>query len=129
MNKNINEIKIPSYVANWTDKYFHQSAFDISLSLPSKRVINFLSQFKKKERIKLFRGVHNYNKKNYCSIKSWTYDKKVAERYIKDLEGKVIEKFFNSKQVLLDTTILTERQRIILGYDYKIEDKEVLILK
>ncbi len=83
--------KIPKYVINWTDKYFHQSAFDIPLKFPNKKVIDFLTKFKKEGKIKLYRGINKYNEENYAAIESWTYDKKVASQYAKEVGGKVIE--------------------------------------
>lgn len=119
-------VKIPAYVSKWTDKYFHQSAFDVPEFFPNKKVIAFLSQFKRKERIKLFRGINKYNK-DTSYIVSWTYDKKIAANYIED-GGKIIEKYFYSDEILLDSTVLDIEQKRLLGYDYKVDDREVLIL-
>ncbi|MBM2817860.1 MAG: Methyltransferase [Parcubacteria group bacterium] len=125
----INKSPIPSYVSNWTDKYFHQSAFGVPLKFPTKKATNFLAKFKREEKIKLYRGIHRYNKENYTGVESWTYDKKIAVRYASDeIEGKVIEKIFDSKNILLDTTLLDEEEKVLLGYDYKIDDKEVLVI-
>lgn len=119
--------KIPSFISSWSDEYFHKSAFDIPIKYPNKRVIDFLSQFKKKERIKLYRGINKYNKEDQ-PITSWTYSKKIAESYIKN-GGKIIKKKFSPEYILFDTTALNTKQKKLLGYDYKIDDKEVLILK
>jgi len=119
-------IKIPSFISSWSDEYFHKSAFDTPIEYPDKKVINFLSQFKKKERIKLYRGINKYNKKSGPII-SWTYSKKIAKSYIKN-GGKIIEKEFSPEYILLDTTTLNREQKGFLGYDYKIDDKEVLVL-
>lgn len=118
---------VPSYVIDWTDKYFHQSAFDIPGKYPNKKVINFLSQFKKNNQLKLYRGINKFNKENEAIV-SWTYDKKIAENYIKEDGGVIVEKEFLPNRILLDTTILNSRQKRILGYDYKIDDKEVLVI-
>ncbi len=118
---------IPAYVVAWTDEYFHKSAFDTLIRYPEKKVIDFLSQFKKKDRVKLYRGVNKYNEGNEI-IMSWTYDKKIAEGYIKD-GGKIIEKEFIPENILLDTTTLNAAQKKILGYDYKVDDKEVLVIQ
>ena len=75
--------KIPSFISSWADEYFHKSAFDTPIKYPNKRIIDFLSQFKKKERIKLYRGINEYNKENRL-ITSWTHSKKIAEGYTKD---------------------------------------------
>ncbi len=120
--------KIPKYVINWTDKHFHQSAFDIPLKFPNKKVIDFLAKFKKEEKIKLYRGINKYNEENYTGVESWTYDKKVAFRYAKEVGGKMIEKIFKLENILLDTTLLNKQEKILLGYDYKADDKEVLII-
>lgn len=122
----MNNIKIPSYVSAWTDKYFHQSAFDIPLGLPNIKIINFLSSFKPTSPIKLFRGINNFNNDNKC-ITSWTYNKKIAKTYADD-SSEIIEKIFQPEEILLDTTKLNNEQRMLLGYDYKIDDQEVLIL-
>ena len=125
----VNKSLIPSYVSNWTDKYFHQSSFDMPLKFPTKKATNFLVKFKREEKIKLYRGIHRYNKVNYTGVESWTYDKKIAVRYASDeIEGKVIEKIFDSKNILLDTTLLDKEEKILLGYDYKIDDREVLVI-
>lgn len=121
-------LDIPSYVAEWTDKYFHQSAFELPFNCPNKKVVAFLSRFKKSLTLKLFRGTNKYNEDNSL-VMSWTYDRKVAERYSKEEKGKVVKKLFSPAQILLDTTILTNEQKRQLGYDYKIDDKEVLILE
>lgn len=118
-------IEIPAFVSSWSDEYFHKSAFDALIGYPNKRIINFLSQFKKKQQVKLYRGINIYNEENKM-ITSWTYDKKIAESYIKD-GGKVIEKEFSSENILLDTTILKAKQKKMLGYDYEVDDREVLI--
>lgn len=120
--------KIADYVVNWTDKYFHQSAFDIPLKFPNKKVIDFLAKFKKETKIKLCRGTNKYNAENYTGIESWTYDKKVASRYAAGIGGQVIEKVFKPENILLDTTLLNKQEKLLLGYDYKINDKEVLII-
>jgi len=120
--------KFPNYVITWTDKYFHQSAFDMPVKFPSKKVINYLARFKKAGKIKLLRGINKYNKDNCAGVYSWTYDKKVALRYAKELEGKVLEKTFLPEQIILDTTILNQQERVSLGYDYSVDDKEVLII-
>lgn len=116
---------VPSYVAEWTDEYFHKSAFDAPINFPDKKVIDFLSQFKKNNRLKLYRGINKFNKVN-DAIASWTYDKKIAESYVKD-GGKIVEKEFTSENILLDTTALNTKQKKLLGYDYNIDDKEVLV--
>lgn len=121
-------VSIPSYICGWTDKYFHQSAFDTPVNHPSKRTVVFLGRFKKPNKVTLYRGIHIYNRDNK-GVTSWTYDKRVAKRYAKEEEGKVIEREFLSEQILLDTTVLNEREKEQLGYDYKIDDKEVLILE
>ena len=119
-------VKIPAYVSEWTDKYFHQSAFNIPLGFPNKKIITFLSRFKRNQKIKLFRGINKFNK-DTSSIISWTYDEKIAANYIKERE-KIIEKIFDPDQILLDTTVLSDEQKKLLGYDYKIDDEEVLII-
>lgn len=119
------EVEIPAYVSSWTDEYFHKSAFEAPIKYPDKKIIDFLSQFKKKESVKLYRGINKYNKENEL-IMSWTYDKKSAKSYIKD-GGKVIEKEFAPEAILFDTTILNTEQKKLLGYDYKVDDREVLI--
>lgn len=119
---------MPTYVVDWTDKYFHQSAFDIPLKFPSKKVINFLIKFRKEEKIKLYRGINRYNKNNYTGIKSWTYVKKIASLYAKEINGRVVEKVFQPKNILLDTTLLDEQSKLLLGYDHKFNDKEVLTI-
>ena len=118
---------IPNYVTDWTDRYFHQSAFDLPLNHPNKKVLNFLVRTKKPDKVRLYRGVNRYNKDNR-GITSWTHDRQVAERYAKEIGGEVIGKEFQSSKVLLDTTLLTKEEKRRLGYDYKIDDKEVLIL-
>lgn len=123
-NKNY---KIPKSVIDWTDKYFHQSAFDVPLRFPGKRVIGFLIKFRKEEKIKLYRGVNKYNEKNYTGVKSWTYDKEIAGNYRAE-GGKIVEKVLSPSEVLLDTTLLSNEHKKLLGYDYKIDDMEVLII-
>jgi len=123
--KNI-QTTIPSYVSSWTDKYFHQSAFDVPWSFPKQRVIKFLSRFKKDEKIKLFRGINKFNE-NGLEISSWTYDREIAKNYIQD-GGRIIEREFSANEVVLDTTILNMEQRALMGYDYKFDDKEVLVI-
>ncbi len=120
---------IPNYVIDWTDKYFHQSAFDVLLNYPSTRVIKFLASFtpKKPNKIKLYRGVNTYNNDSK-GVTSWTHDRRIAERYAKGI-GDVIEMEFPSDKILLDTTRLTKAEKEQFGYDYKIDDKEVLILE
>jgi len=118
---------IPAFVSTWTDEYFHKSAFDKPIKLPRMEVINYLAKFKKGDKVKLYRGINKYNKENEL-ITSWTYNKKIAENYIIKDGGKVIEREFSPEDVLLDTTILNEVQKKSLGYDYKIDDKEVLII-
>ncbi|MCX6796225.1 MAG: hypothetical protein NTW06_01880 [Candidatus Falkowbacteria bacterium] len=128
MKKTKTANKIPSDVSGWTDKYFHQSVFDTPLKYPEVKIINFLCKFKKDKKIKLYRGMNKYNRSNYTGVESWTYDKRIAFRYIKELSGKIVEKSFSSGKVLLDTTLLNKEVKELLGYDYKIDDKEVLIL-
>ena len=74
---------IPNYVTDWTDKYFHQSAFDLPLNYPNKKVLNFLVRTKKPYKARLYRGINGYNKDNR-GVTSWTYDRQIAERYAKD---------------------------------------------
>lgn len=125
--KNINyNIGIPAHVSSWTDEYFHKSAFDIPIKYPGKKIINFLSQFKKDHSVKLYRGVNKYNKGDKL-ITSWTYDKKTAGSYIRD-GGRIVKKRFAPADILLDTTILNAKQKQLLGYDYKVDDKEVLAI-
>jgi len=120
-------LSMPRYIVEWTDKYFHQSAFDAPVRYPNKKIVTFLSRFKRKYPVKLFRGINEYNKGNF-SITSWTHDRRVAERYAKETKGRVVEMLFSKTQILIDTTILTDEQKRQLGYDYKIDDKEVLVL-
>lgn len=119
-------IKIPAYVSGWTDKYFHQSAFDEPWNFPSQKVIKFLSKFKRNKKVKLFRGINKFNK-DCLEISSWTYDREIAKKYIQE-GGKIIEYEFSSEKILLDTTLLNREQKMLLGYDYGVDDKEVLIL-
>jgi len=120
-------IEIPACVSSWTDEFFHKSAFEAPIKYPKKKVIDFLSQFKKNERIKLYRGINEYNERSRLIV-SWTYDKKTAESYISD-GGKIIEQEFVPEDILLDTTILNDKQKQLLGYDYKVDDKEVLVIE
>lgn len=117
--------KIPAYVSSWTDKYFHQSAFDIPLMCPNKKTIEFLAQFKKKRPIKLYRGVNRYNKENEI-ISSWTYDKQIAKNYAGE-KGVIVKRNFEPQNIIIDTTTLNFIQKKMLGYDYKIDDKEVIV--
>ena len=119
---------MPNYVAVWTDKYFHQSAFDVPVNYPNKKVLNFFASLNKPDKVRLFRGINKFNKDNE-EITSWTYSRQVAERYAEEIEGTVIEMEFDRSKVLLDTTLLTKTAKQQLGYDYKIDDKEVLIFK
>lgn len=119
---------IPNCVTNWTDKYFHQSAFNIPVDYPSKKALKFLAHFKRPDKVRLFRGVNKYNKDNK-EITSWTYDRHVAERYSKEIGSEIIETEFPASKILLDTTFLTKIEKQQLGYDYKIDDKEVLIFE
>ena len=119
---------IPGYVSEWTDKYFHQSAFDKPVEYPNEKVVNFFKRFKKPDKAKLYRGLNHFNQDNK-QVTSWTYDVQVAKRYASETNGKIFENEFSHDQILLDTTILTSEQKRQLGYDYKIDDKEVLILK
>lgn len=126
MKNIVHKTEIPAYVSSWTDEFFHKSAFDVLIKYPTKKAIDFLSQFRKNERIKLYRGINKYNKGNKLIV-SWTYKKKTAESYITD-GGKIIEREFAPTDILLDTTILSEEQKRLLGYDYKVDDKEVLVI-
>jgi len=121
------ETTIPAHVIDWTDKYFHQSTFDMPVRYPSKMVKFYLLQFKKPKQAMLYRGINKYNEGNNL-ITSWTYDKQVASRYAQGTKGLVIKRKFSANKILLDTTMLTEVERRQLGYDYNIDDKEVLIL-
>jgi hypothetical protein len=118
---------IPGYVSDWTDKYFHQSAFDKPLEYPNKKVLAFLAQFKKLKKLKLYRGINYYNKDNKI-ITSWTYSKTVARRFAKELKGHVVSKEFSPASIMLDTTVLSAEQKKYLGYDFKNNDKEVIIM-
>ncbi len=120
--------KIPVYVSNWADKYFHQSAFETPINFPGKKIVAFLQKFKKEGKVKLYRGVHKYNKENYIGVQSWSYDKNIALRYIKECGGKIIEKTFKKEKILLDTTLLNKDQKILLGYNFGIDDKEILVI-
>lgn len=127
MKKTIINKSVPAIVCAWTDEYFHKSAFDVPIKYPNKKIIHFLSQFKKSHKIKLYRGINRFNKDNQ-QITSWTHNLNIARRYIKGLNGKVVANEFLSSQVILDTTVLTEKQKTQLGYDYHIDDKEVLVI-
>lgn len=126
-NKSTFQASIPAHVAQWTDTYFHQSAYDKPINFPNKRVVSFLSRFRKTTPIQLYRGINKYNVENNL-ITSWTYNEDIAHRYIES-GGRVVNKTFNPQNVLLDTTILNAYQKQQLGYDYKVDDKEVLILE
>lgn len=119
-------LSIANYVIDWTDKYFHQSAYNKPINFPNKNIIGSLSRFRKTTPIQLYRGINKYNVENNL-ITSWTYEKDVATRYIKN-GGKLVKSIFNPQSILLDTTTLNTAQKRQLGYDYKIDDKEVLIL-
>lgn len=119
-------MEIPAYVSSWTDEFFHKSAFDVPVKYPNKKVVSFLSKFKRNEHIKLYRGVNKYNERNE-SIVSWTYDKETADGYINE-SGKIIEREFAPEDILFDTTMLNREQKRLLGYDYKVDDKEVLVI-
>lgn len=119
---------IPNYIIDWTDKYFHQSAFDVPLSYPSKQTCVFLSKFRPTKSITLFRGVNKYNEDNQ-EITSWSYSKQVAKRYAQEINGRLIEKEFCPSDILLDTTQLTKEEKLFFGYDYQTDDEEVLIFQ
>ncbi len=121
-------ISIPNYVIDWTDKYFHHSMFDKPLKYPSKKILDFLTQFKKLQKIKLYRGINCYNKDNK-EIMSWTYSLEIAKRYTEELKEKILSKEFLPTKILLDTTLLDSEQKRQLGYDYTVDDKEVLVLE
>ncbi|MCL4437436.1 hypothetical protein M1513_00115 [Patescibacteria group bacterium] len=118
---------IPNYVASWTDKYFHQSAFEPPVRFPSKRVIFILNGFIKPKKVLLYRGVNEFNK-NTTGVASWTYNKNIAKKYAAKNKGKIVKNTFISSQILLDTTRLTQSEKLSIGYDYEFDDKEVLIL-
>ncbi|MBN4056769.1 hypothetical protein JYU19_00505 [bacterium AH-315-J21] len=122
------EIIVPGYVCGWTDAFFHQSAWVPPVMYPSKKVINYLGRFEKPVCVLLYRGINKYNIDTNL-ITSWTYEEQVAKRYADLPNGRVIEKEFLSSQILLDTTLLTESVKNQLGYDYKIDDQEVLVLE
>jgi len=124
--ENTSNIKIFSYVSSWSDKYFHHSSFDMPVQLPSKKVLKFFSQFIPNKPVKLYRGINKYNFDTKY-VTSWTYEKEIAKRYITE-GGKIIERIFKPKEILLDTTLLNKNLKILLGYDYKIDDREVLIM-
>ena len=117
---------VPAQVSRWADKYFHHSAFDVPVKYPNKKIVAFLSRFQKNKPIELYRGINKYNEGNRL-ITSWSYSKEVAKGYIKD-GGKVQKKKFAPENVLLDTTVLNVEQKRLLGYDYQVDDKEVLII-
>jgi len=125
--KNVSTIKIPAYILSWSDKYFHQSAYGLCIKFPNERIIKFFSLFKPDKPIKLYRGINKYNNETEGII-SWTYKKEIAENYIKE-EGKIIERIFRPEEILLDTTYLKQDQKVLLGYDYEIDDEEVLTMK
>lgn len=130
MKNKFSKNNIPSIVSKWTDKYFHQSAFEEPLGFPSDKVIKFLSKFKPNTKIKLFRGNHKFNSQNFTGIKSWTYDKKIAGKYAKYENNSSVEtKNFSPEEILLDTTLLNSMERKYIGYDFKVDDKEVLVFK
>lgn len=119
---------IPPYVSAWLDEYFHKSASESPIRLPSKKTIGFLSRFKKDDVVKLYRGVNKYNA-SLAPVVSWTYDREIAVRYIKDAGGgKIVEKEFSPQNIMVDMTLLDETQRTMVGYDYAVDDKEVLVL-
>ena len=120
------DVKIPAYVSSWADKYFHQSAYGMPFNFPSEKIIKFFSTFKPGKTVVLYRGINKYNNE-LSMIVSWTYDREIAKNYIKK-GGKIIERFFSPKEILLDTTRLNKNQKKLLGYDYAIDDKEGLIL-
>lgn len=117
---------IPNYVSSWTDKYFHQSTFEPPIAYPSQRVIDFLIQFKRLNKVKLYRGINSCNRID-DQITSWTYDIDIARRYAKEKSGKIICSQFSPEQILLDTTVLSCNERKLLGYDYEIDDREVIV--
>lgn len=127
VNKRKLTFSIPGYVSQWTDKYFHQSASNVPVNYPSEQIINFFAKFRKLQKIKLYRGINHFNKDNH-EITSWTYDSEIAKKYVKEPNGEIFSKEFLPDQVLLDTTLLDSEQKKQLGYDYKVDDKEVLIL-
>ena len=59
-------------------------------------------------------------------ISSWTYNKEVAKNYAGE-EGIVVRQNFKPENIILDTTTLNCTQKKMLGYDYKVDDKEVII--
>jgi hypothetical protein len=128
MQANKTKNKMPTYVSSWTDQYFHYSFYGNFLKFPSKKLIKFLSKYKKAEDVILYRGINKYNRKNFNGVESWTYDKEIAEQYIKETDGKIEKKKFKSNKILLDTTLLNSEEKVLLGYDYKIDNKEVLVL-
>lgn len=68
---------------------------------PSLNVINRLSEFKPKEKVKLYRGVRDNQKMGSATgYESWSYSKQVAKNFSKD--GKVIEAIIDPKDILVD---------------------------
>lgn len=120
---------IPEYVSEWTYNYFHHSTFDLPWKFPTKKILSSLSQFKKSELVILYRGVDRFNKNNpeMNNIFSWTYDIEVAKRWAEGLDGEVFVEEFKPDQIVLDTTLLNREQKIYMGYNYQIDNMEVLV--
>ena len=75
----------------------------------------------------LYRGINSDNEGN-TGITSWSYDKEIAKGYA-GKNGKVISKEVNPDEILIDTTKVPEEMRKSIGYDWKVDDKEVLLLR
>lgn len=126
-SEEISKKVIPSSVSTWTDKYFHNWAFDELVLNPSKNVEKFLNNFRPAEPVTLYRWINKYNEDtSYKDFTSWTYDKEIAKWYAWE-DWKVEEKIFYPKDIMFDTTKLSDEQKRLVWYDYEIDDKEVLI--
>ena len=109
-----------SWVEEWVNRYDKTKALDVP-----KTVQNQLSKYKPTQSVTLYRG--GAKGENVGQFSSWTYDKKVAQRFanrVKGGGGEVVEKVIEPNQIVVDFTKLPDR---LLDKATKQQEAEVIV--
>ena len=96
---------------------------------PSEEVLDYLSNFRPANPIRLYRGVRPNQalKESVGGIESWTHKKSTAQNFAEG--GKVIERVIDPEDIIFDTKSMpvNTRKEFISGVDSGMAEQEVLV--
>ncbi len=114
---------------DWLYDWQNPEMLEKKLKMPSRDVIDYLSQFKPRKPIVLYRGVRDNQTLSNMGLESWTHKKSVAMNFAEG--GEVVKRVVQPEEIIFDTMSMPVklRKEFISGVDSGMTEQEVIVRK